>query len=127
MSRWWKKREKPSKPSTGYQPTGDTVSWDIAMSQAITALDHSASLAIKTKSSEGMREVAIGWLAVANTISESVSEDADVHDLDASDGYQIGFRAPSPVDEYEEEDEEYDQEARASNNFPTSRSRRFRG
>lgn len=124
MSRWWKKKDKPSK---GYQPTGDTVSWDIAMSQAITALDHSATLAIKRKSPEGMREVAVGWLAVANTISESAAEGGDVHDLDASDAYEIGFRAPSPVDEYEEEDEEYDQEARASNNFPTSRSRRFRG
>ena len=123
MSRWWKKKEKPSKPSTGYQPTGDTVSWDIAMSQAITALDHSASLAIKTKSSEGMREVAIGWLAVANTISESVTEEGDVHDLDSSDEYRIGFRAPSPTDEYEGEEEYEDGE---SHHFPTSRSRRFR-
>lgn len=128
-SRWWKRFKKEPK---GYQPTGDSVSWEVAMSQAIVALDHSAAIAIKTKSTEGLKEVARGWLAVAETLSEG-GQGMEVHDLEeVSDEYQIGFRAPA-ADEYddieEEEEEVYEPEfkSRAHHTFPSRRTGRLRG
>lgn len=126
--RWWSRFKREPK---GYQPTGDSVSWEVAMSQAIVALDHSAALAIKNKSTDGLKEVARGWLAVAETLSESASG-MEVHDLEeVSDEYQIGFRAPA-ADEYddiEEEDEVYEPEfkSRAHHTFPSRRTGRPRG
>lgn len=118
MSRhWWgkKKKDSASKKPEGYQPTGDSVSWDVAMSQAITALDHSAKLAIKTRSSSGMREVAVGWLAVASTLTEA-AEEMEQSELSSTDGNEmypsVGFLGAPMQKEPESpfEDEEFEEE-----------------
>lgn len=109
--RWWGGKKKPPE---GYQPTGNEVSWDVAMAQAITALDHSAKLAIKTNSSSGMREVAVGWLAVASTLTEA-AEEAEQAELSSQEGNEmyptVGFlgapmkkESESPYEEDEDED-----------------------
>lgn len=120
--RWWTKFKKDKEP-TGYQPTGDSVSWEVAMSQAITALDHSAEIAIKGKSASGLTDVARGWLAIAETISENVS--GEEHDISSSsEDYPLGFRGSSPVeDDVEEEEEGVEYDDRAHHTFPTSRRR----
>ena len=94
----------------GYTPVSDNVDWQTAMSQAVVALDHAAHLSIKTKNPSGMREVAVGWLAVAESIAGAVraEEDEEEVDLDSSDNndiYPLGFRA-NPVEEDEEEEHE---------------------
>lgn len=124
---WWGGKKKSEE---GYQPTGDSISWDIAMSQAITALDHSAELAIKTKSPGSMREVAVGWLAVANTLTEASSEleESELSSQEGNDEYpKVGFMgAPmrtAPVDDEidEEEEEEYEQRVKRSKVFHLNR------
>ena len=130
MSRKKDKKSKKKAPE-GYQPTGDSVSWEIAMSQAITALDHSAKLAIKNNSSDGLKEVARGWLAVADTISESAGGGGGMqeHDLDAShnnDEYPIGFRGSAPAEDHYDE-EEFEDDTESHHTFPTSRIARSRG
>lgn len=134
MSKKSKRKDKKSKKNSqpqGYQPTGDSVSWEVAMSQAITALDHSAEIAISSGSSSGMADIARGWLAVAEMISESAGGGQE-HDIsNGPEDYPLGFRAPAPIEEYIDEEEEVDDnEFRAHHTFPTSRvgrsKRRFR-
>lgn len=124
MSKGKKSKNKGIK--NGYQPTGGEVSWEVAMSQAIVALDHSAALAIKNNSPDGLKEVARGWLAVAETLSETGHASEEGDELDISDEYQIGFRGVFPELEEEEEGEDiYEPEftTKAHHTFPTSRAR----
>lgn len=101
--KWWRRKKKKEEESVGYTPMGNTLTWDVAMVQAVTALDHAASLSISDKSPQGMREVAIGWLAVASTL-EDAKPDPDEMDLEeSSDNYPIGFRGAAPVEDDEEE------------------------
>lgn len=85
------------------------------MSQAVVALDHAAHFAKKNKSTAGMREVAIGWLAVAESLHPGESgedEDEEYHDVGDSDDnneeYPIGFRGY--VEPESDDDNEYDEE-----------------
>lgn len=88
------------------------MSWEIALSQAVTALDHAAKLSIETSSPTGMREVAVGWLAVASTL-ESAAEDEE-SDLSSEEGDEmypkVGFlgapmqTVPEEFDDEEDED-----------------------
>ena len=110
MRRLWRKY-RGSRKYDGYSPVEDSVDWQTAMSQAVTALDHAAHLSIKAKSPSGMREVAVGWLAVAESIAgasaerEEYEEGLDLDSSDNNDTYRIGFR-PNPEEECEEEYEE---------------------
>lgn len=109
MKKIWQKYK--NRKYDGYSPVGESVDWQTAMSQAVTALDHAAHLSIKTRSPSGMREVAVGWLAVAESISKAMAQGEELEeevDLDSSDNnevYPIGFR-PNPEEECEEEYEE---------------------
>ena len=86
----------------GYTPMGDTLTWDVAMVQAVTALDHAASLSISDKSPQGMREVAIGWLAVASTLEDAKPDPEEMDLEETNDSYPIGFRGAAPEDSEEE-------------------------
>lgn len=106
--KWWSRRKKEDSAGNMYKSSGDSVSWEVAMSQAITALDHAAMLSIKKKSPSGMREVAVGWLAVASTLAEAGGSEEEEVDLEeASDHYSIGFRPPreEPEEEHTEGEE----------------------
>lgn len=128
MIRRWLDRRRSAK-GDGYQPIGDSVSWDIALSQAVTALDHAAKLSIATRSPNGMREVAVGWLAVAQTL-EAASESGEENDISSQeeDYPKVGFiGAPmSTRPEAEEFDDEEDDpmSGRRSRQFKVNRQPR---
>jgi len=90
------------------KPTGNVLSYEVAYSQAVTALDKAAEWAVQSKNIDALTTIASLWVQMGNSLLENTQPDdkddeEDESDLDSEPRYPMGFSPNTKEEELEDE------------------------
>lgn len=91
------------------KPTGALLNYEVAYSQAVTALDKAAEWAVQSKNIDALTTIAGLWVQMGDSLLEHTTstndndEDEDESDLDSEPRYPMGFSPNMKEEELEDE------------------------